>query len=390
MSTVAVYDYDFLHYQHVLPNLECAKLISYFRKTNHICVFVPEINTAMYKDTYARKEYDDGIFPRNFFQDGVTYGGRAFSPNKYTELSPEIEYVVPDMHIYDKFVECYGPTKTDQVQIKRILNAAHLRLAPDSKHLVDEKYALKCLEGTSGLILHDYDLAAVEGAEEFLFELSNSRKHVGFKFRGSAWPYPIGNKYPIRVSSESQFEKWHKLEIMPGLLLFEYCGLLNNDQLLKLIENNKRFQSQLYYNIAAGCSGENDFLINRAPQIFLQTLFLRRHNIKILLTYDNEFFITEELRNFVELLNCFMSMPWQDNMLQGTQTLYQFVRRNAKYHYTNWSFKHVTITTQESRNLFQYIREHNYELFKMFYELDAIIYEKGELVNEWHRNQNKS
>lgn len=81
-----------------------------------------------------------------------------------------------------------------------------------------------------------------------------------------------------------------------------------------------------------------------------------------------------------------MGMTWQNDFLPGSQTLYRFVLAHSKLQFKRWTFKHVSLTTDEIRNVFQYIREHNYELFKMFYELDSIIYDGGKLVNEWHRN----
>ena len=33
--------------------------------------------------------------------------------------------------------------------------------------------------------------------------------------------------------------------------------------------------------------------------------------------------------------------------------------------------------------MFQYIREKNYDVFRMFYEWDKVKYEKGEIKSEW-------
>ena len=269
MGSISVYDYDYFHYENVIPNLECAKLVTYYRAHNQICVLSPQINTSMYGQVIARKDYDDGIFSRDLFLNGVTYGGRAFNPKKYSQLAPEIERVIPDMHIYDKYVEYYGSTQTEQKQIARILNAAHIRLAPDSETILDENYLLKCVKDTSGIILHDYDLAALPDVLDRLKTLQDSRQFKGFKFHGAIDPLPIGNKFPISVSSEEELENWQKLVFIPGLLLFEYRGMMDTEQLVRTISTNKRLWSQLYYNIAAGCSDENQFLMQRAPQIFL-------------------------------------------------------------------------------------------------------------------------
>ena len=64
MGVYGVYDYDFFHYENVIPNLECAKIVSYYRTHNEIAVLVPEFNPAPYTQFFIRKEYDDGIYPK--------------------------------------------------------------------------------------------------------------------------------------------------------------------------------------------------------------------------------------------------------------------------------------------------------------------------------------
>ena len=46
----------------------------------------------------------------------------------------------------------------------------------------------------------------------------------------------------------------------------------------------------------------------------------------------------------------------------------------------------VSLEFDEIRNAFQYIRENNYDLFKMFYEWDEVIFDGRKIVNEWNGN----
>ena len=154
--------------------------------------------------------------------------------------------------------------------------------------------------------------------------------------------------------------------------------------------SNKRMAKQLYYNISEGCSSENEFLIQRLPKIYPQILFLRRQNIKILLKYDEELIVNPIVKKFIELLNCWLSFYWFEGYLPMTQTLYIFCRDTARYQYKTWTFKTVTVTVDEARDVFQFFRETNYEFFKMFYYWDAVIYEGGQFVNEWRRNQKEN
>lgn len=385
-GTLGVYDYDFFTYENVIPNLECAKLVTYYRAHNKITVLTPTFTPSRYTDFIIRKEYNDGIFPKECFLPNVTYGGRAFVPGAYDPLPRPIEQTIPDMHIYDRYIDHFGRKPAELTQIKRILNCAHMRLAPDSVHLLSfESLKPYFYKGISGIFLHDYDLAKLQ-AYDLILALQNQRKFIT---RHGINPYPVGNKYPIKVYDSNELAQWLKIVTIPNAFCLEYKGLIADDVLSALCRENQRMARQIYYNIAYGCSSEDDFFINRLPKIFIQALFLRRQGIKILLKYDEGFFITPELEKFIELLNCWLSFKWQEDFIPRRQTLYQFCASNKRLHYINWAFQNVTVSTEESRDIFQYIREHNYNLFKMFYELDSIIFEGGKLVDEWRRDPQK-
>ena len=147
--------------------------------------------------------------------------------------------------------------------------------------------------------------------------------------------------------------------------------------------DNKRMARQIYYNVTNGCSSEKDFFMNRLPRIFIQALFLRKADVKILLTYDDDFFKTPELKSFIELLNCWISFQWFEDSTPLKQTLYAFCRKNSKLHYTSWAFQNVTVPIETTRDIFQYMRVNNYELFKLFYEIDLIVFKEGKFVDGW-------
>lgn len=381
MATVAVYDYDFFTYENVIPNLECAKLVAYYRKRNDIALLVPALVPTQYTKFIIRKEYNDGIYPREFFLPNCEYGGRAFTPDKYKPLDPKIEAIIPDMHIYDKYITHFGYKPAEQKLLKRILNCAHIRLAPDSQNFVPLNQLEKNFNtNPTGIILHDYDLASLK-PYDYLVELQNKRT---FKTRDEVNPYPIGNKYPIKIYSSDELQKWLKIVTIPNAFYIEYCGLMSDEVLYNLCMENKRMARQVFYNITYDCASENDFLMQRLPKIFIQTLFLRKAGIRILLKYDEEFLITPELRNLINLLNCVLGFQWQQNFLPKKQTLYNFCRANKQLHYQSWAFQNVSLSVEEMRNSFQYIRERNYDLFTQFYEWDSVIYEGGKFKNEWN------
>lgn len=382
MAVIGIYDLDFMTYQHVIPNLECAKLYTYYHNMHEIAVLAPRLEPQKYTKFFIRKEYNDGIYPQQLFLPNCEYGGRAFNPDKYSPLEPVIEKTIPNMHLYDKYADRFCSVKSDKILIKRILNCAHIRLSTDEatpKPLSNLERIMQSGRYT-GIIFHDYDLAKVKNAYDIIDELSRERHFVT---KQGINPYPIGNKFPIQVKNSDELQKWLKIKTTPNLFFLQYNGLMNDETVVMLCEENKRMARQMYYNISYGCSSENEFINDRLPKIFKQVLFLRTQHIKILLEYDEELIVTPELKKLIELMNCWLSFTWQENFIPNTQTLYDFVRHDSKYHYQSWAFLSVTVTTEEARASFRYIYERNYELFKLFYEWDAVKLKGGQFDYGW-------
>ena len=383
MAVIGVHDYDFFNYEHVVPNIDCAKYLTYFRSHSTIAALVPRFEPERYTKFIVRKEYDDGVYPKKLFLPNVEYGGRAFSVDLGKPLPPAVEATIPNMHIYDNYSSYFGQLKSDQILFSRVLNCAHMRLAPDGQTLTTvEALAPYFHKGITGIFLHDYDLAALK-AYDLISEIQRRRKFID---KDEIHPYPVGNKYPIQLYSSDELQNWLKVVTIPNGLLLEYNGLMTDEVLFNLCKQNERMARQVYYNIAAGCSDENDFFIHRLRKIFIQTLFLRKSGIKILLKYDDGFFKTPELEKFIELLNCWLSFRWFEDSMPRYQTLYSLCRKNSYLHYQSWAFQTITVTTEEMRNIFQFFREKDYSIFRMFYEWDSVVYEGGQFVNEWNRN----
>lgn len=386
MAVIGVYDADYMNYEHVIPNLECAKLCTYYHNRHDVAVLVPQMEPAKYTQFFIRKEYDDGIYPKELFLPNCSYGGRAFTPQHYSPLDPAIEKTIPNMHLYDKYKPLFGQPTQDQQMIKHILNCAHIRLSTDEqnpKSLAQLERILACGRHT-GIIFHDYDLARIPGAYDIIYELSCTRH---FKTKKGINPYAIGNKFPIQVNSSDELQKWLKIVSMPNIFCLQYNGLMSNEVLYNLCTENVRMSKQLYYKVDESCSDENDFFVNVLPKLFEQVLFLRRHNTRTLLKYSQEKIITTEIADFIDLLNFWLRYSFDDTKwIKGKKTLYQFCLTCEKKKYRDWAFKRLDLSVDKMRDCFQYIRERNYDLFKKFYDWDFIIYKNGGFENEWKRD----
>lgn len=266
MGTIGVYDADFFPYENVMPNLECAKIVTYYRNHREIAILSATPNTEFFSRFFFRKEYDDGIFSKKIFDSNCEYGGRAFNPSKYVPLPKAIEMTAPDMHIYDKYINNFSSKKTYREIFKRILNCAHLRLAPDSQNILSIEQLNKLSpQAYSGLFFHDYDIASLD-AYDTIVELQSQRK---FKLSGEPNPYPVGNKYPINIYTPADLQKWSKIIVIPNCFFLEYHGLMDANTFYSLVIDNRRMARQINYDVTYGCSSENNFLMHRLPEIFL-------------------------------------------------------------------------------------------------------------------------
>lgn len=200
------------------------------------------------------------------FEPNVEYGGRVFSIDQNKPLPPAVEATIPNMHIYDQYAPWFGSLKNDKILFARILNCAHIRLAPDGKNLMTvEETAPYFYKGITGIFAHDYDLAGLK-AYDLISETQRRRKFID---RNEIHPYPFGNKYPIQLYSSDELQNWLKVVTIPNGLLLEYNGLMSDEVLYNLCKQNERMARQVYYNITYGCTDENDFFVNRVRKIFI-------------------------------------------------------------------------------------------------------------------------
>ena len=377
MGTVLVYDWDYFHYQNVIPNLECAKYAAWRKSRKDIVVSTPILEPTMYTKTFFRKEYDDGIYDKKILLPGVDYGGRAFS-SVYQPMEMAAERIEPDWTIYDNHRHLYGPTDTNQKELKTILFATHVRLSLDGKKL--EPFPFDRLRPRHpSVIFHDYDAAAVPGALELLKEVSQSRP--------SGLPYRIGNKFPVNVYDFSTLYEWLSLPPMGSCFYLQYNGLFTTDELAILTEKPILGLRQLLYNFTYNCADEEDFLVRVLPIFYKQTLFLRSYKIKILLNIDTNFFKTKELLNLMKTIDCFYGKNHLEFIRPHKQTLYNYCAWRDRAYIETFPWQRFSVSQQEMREAFQYIRKKNYEVFDMFYSTPNVIIKGGELVNEWTANR---
>ena len=373
MGTVLIYDADYFHYPGVIPNLECAKLAAYEKKKRNIAVFNNLFEPERYTKSYFRKEYNDGLYDQKILQPTVEYGGRAFS-DTYQQLPLEAEYIEPDLEIYRRFMGLYGARRADEQQIKTLITATHFRLSLDGQKLLDFPYE-RLRPRHPCVILHDYDLAALSHSFEAIQEIMDARPR-GLK-------YHIGNKYPIQVYDFETLKRWLTIYPMGNCFYLQYNGVFTDEEIIELVNEPSMSMRQLVYNFIYNCQSEDDFVMRVLPEIYKQALFLRKNKLKILLNIDEDFFKTPELLNLMKLINCFYGKNFFDQLYPHQRTLYSYCACRTVAYMDTLPWIHLTVTKEQMRAAFQYVRIHNYEVFDMFYSVPEVTSKGGKLVNEW-------
>ena len=377
MGTILIYDADFFRYENVIPNLECAKYAAWRKKKRDIVVSSPSFEPDMYTKVFYRKEYDDGIFDKKILRPNVEYGGRAFS-DVYQPFEMGMEKIEPDFSIYDKYRLFYSDKKKPQQELKTIMYATHVRLSLDGKTL--EPFPFERMRPAHpSLIFHDYDIAAVDGALDLLKEVCDARPS-GLKYR-------IGNKFPINVYNYDDLRSWLELTPMGPCFYLQYNGVFTDEEIIDLVEKPALGLRQLVYNFTYGCRDETEFTLQVLSKIFKQALFLRSCDKKILLNIDTDFFKTKELLDLMKLIDCFYGKTLNQWIRPHKTTLYGYCAWHRRAYLEVLPWIHFSVTQEEMRAAFQYMRTHNYEVFDMFYSIPNIIAQGGKLVNEWTANK---
>ena len=385
-GTISIFDYDYFTYSNVIPSLECAKLLAYFRAHNQIAVLSPNFNAAAYTKCYVQKNYDDGNDASAFLLPNVEYGGRFFTGEEYSPLPLEIEYTHPNMHAYESFDHYFGTDNTSAAHFRTIISGLHGRISLDG-HTIDEKLidTSKVESRTKTLILHDYDLSKIPESYDYIKELS----HCKFVKAQNDFTYlKMGNKFPIQMTTPDQFEHWATLQRKGDFYNFQYNGIMPDEFVATLPKYDKL--PLLIDYLPASLFTKNDFLENDLRQIFIQVLFLRRNNVKILLNYEDSFDIPQEIRTLFTLFNHFVNYTIPAEYFDGRnkyQTFHSFCKFVPTIEWRNSYFigRRFRASRDETIDAFQYVREQCYDLFKMFYNWADVTYQGGEFKNGFKR-----
>lgn len=372
--SVGLMDADMSTYTLVPFNLEIMKLSAYYKKKGEIVVlspsFTPEKNTKF----IYRKDYNDGEFPLNLTKSpNVEYGGLAFSNNTYVPLPIEIERMKPDPTIYAKMESVIkgapGRERENKKIFQNMSTAEHCRLSLDGKTIWPEYNSqFKFLGNARNLMLHDYDLGAIDGSFEEV-------KKILARARTDGWATKVGMKFPVQISDGQSLLNWSSLNSNSTFFSLKYTGVIEDEPFNEWVGTcrQRAVYTQMEYFVTAPWYDPNHFVEYLLPKIFRQIIISRSYRVFFTLKYDEDFFPDKRWGDVLRLFNYYHNS--YANEIEPRylvkipdDTLFDFASSTSD---APSAFYGEVFTKTKIREIFAFVRQYNYPLFKDFYECTA-------------------
>ena len=163
---------------------------------------------------------------------------------------------------------------------------------------------------------------------------------------------------------------------MPGRSVYtiQYKGIMSDECIAELSKTHlsDTFVNQIEYIVASPRYEENHFLEYELPKIFKQVIFLQMNKQKIILKSEDYFFSDERWEKLLRFFNAYLTWSrTQKNYDTVSLAFFASTLKEIK------SYGNM-FTIQEARDLFHFVREKNYNLFKQFYECSRVELIGGE------------
>ncbi len=371
--SVGIYDADMSTYTLVPFNLEVMKLSAYYKKKGEIVVLSPQFTPEKNTKFIFRKDYDDGQYPIKLTEPNVEYGGLAFSNNVYQPLPLEIECMKPDTSIYTKaeplIMGTPGRTREKKKIFQNMMEAEHCRLSLDGKTIwPDYNKQFKYLPSARNLMIHDYDLGAIDGSFEAVQAILDRARKDG-------WATKVGMKFPVQVSDGQALLNWSSLNSNSTFYSLRYDGVIEDEYFNEWVGKcrSRAVYTQMEYHVTASRYDPNHFVEVLLPKILRQVIISRSYRIFFTLKYDEDFFPDRRWEAVLELFNYYhnsLSHVAQSKYLGMIEedTLFDFASGCKKQ--PQWWYGDV-FTIDQIREIFAFVREKHPSLFKDFYECNA-------------------
>ena len=361
--SIGLYDADMAEYTHVPFNLELMKMASYYQKRREIVTLSPTFSPDKYTHFIYRKDYYDGYFePKLLQSSNIEYGGLAFSNNRHIALPLEIEQQIPNTAIYSKYRPSFATLKQYDHFFGKMTDGAHLRLSLDNETIWDDyEKQIAFSNPNYVLFLHDFNLNNIKDADLAIKDTMKRLKKIGID-------RALAVKFPIQTTESHDLFKW--LQFLPARSAYtiQHIGMMSDESVAELaqIHLSNTFTKQVEYIVAPASYDENHFLQELLPRIFKQIIFLQMHKQKIILKSEDYFFSDARWEKVLHFLNSYLSWTRTQKTFDTVSVAHfasQLREEKCKDH---------PFGKNDAREIFYFVREQNYELFKQFYECSQV------------------
>lgn len=372
--SVGLMDADMMAYSLVPFNLEIMKLSTYYKKKGEIVIFSPTFSPEKNSKFVYRKDYDDGRYPPSLMRaKNVEYGGLAFSNNIYQPLPIKIERLQPDTSIYEKaepiIMQAAGREREKKKIYQNMMTAEHCRLSLDGKTIwEDYPRQFKFLAAARNVMFHDYDLGAIDGSFEVV-------KKIMSRARSDGWAAKIGMKFPVRVRDGQDLLNWSSLNSNSTFYSLRFDGVMDDDTFNEWVSTcrSRAVYSQMEYHITAPWYEADRFIKEELPRIFRQVIISRSYRVFFSLKYDEGFFPDKKWEDVIRLFNYYHNSYANEPQIR----YYNMIANDTLFNFASHcqivppSYYGDVLNKDQVRELFAFVREYHYPLFKDFYECTA-------------------
>lgn len=357
-----LYDGDLKLYPSVpVFNLELMKLSTYYKRKRQIVSFTPRFIPERYSNYLVRQDYPSPKYLP--YRKNVVYGGRAYDGWKYKALPIEIEMCAPDISIYNTVEHYMWRTQTEPQMLKIMQNALHMRLSLDEQNLWDKlKRQIPKDRPHNMLMLHDFDLARINGSLEMIHELLEENL-IPMRQR-------VGMKFPVQINSESDLIPWYQLLPSGKFYSIQYNGIPNLEWWPELISkaSSPSVIKQTTLNVTDNTTYDK-FITQDIVQLMRTISILRSQALNFSLIYDDNFFHDKRWIQVMKLFDFYTDhcRALVEHRTRKTKLIYDTMY-SFFAHLSEENYKSLNFSKQKVIESFQFVREQNYELFTLFYE----------------------
>lgn len=320
------------------------KLARYHKNKRNLVKMLHTYDFDHYSKIIVRKDYEDDNYPPEIFNNPKTEkGGLVFSNGKYIPMESEIEVLVGDSLIYEEMGRYYNARNDQKNMFKTQMRATHLRMSLEKNALWSNwKSQVKQVNPgrITNFIIHDKDIHLTPEVPNILYEYFNTLHQEGRR---------IAMKHPLQIHSSETFLNWMKHRRLSNLLTVD-AHIILDDNVITSAGKDTGFTFR--YIIPS-----SKWDLKTQVQVFKQAIFLGVHKVKTLLILTGEDLNSTEIK-LIELFNDYFA----------------FRAKNYRYHkslhfYARYLSSWLKVDLLE---IFEYVRQNNYDLFKLFYECSLV------------------